>query len=543
MPSKTNPHAARASAMRGKPWRIGRKGPPIGEVMGPLSSASSLVDYGALDADPQSWFTTMQCADRGDTGRMIDVFNDAIDRDAHLRGVNGKRVQSLTGRPVIVRPPDGYENDHEAIQAAQLTRRIILSESRHFRSRIAHLMTGASYGYSVGKIRWSKNSDSMCIPHIEEVALNRFAYTREGLQIGFYDGPYRSSWKVCPLADYPDQFVVHMPLGGRSDYPWRRGPIRSCIIPSFCKRNGLKFLLTLAERFGMPMPYARVGAGIDDDDESEDNTVRTVRAALASLSRHWSMVVGRDVEIDTIPGSGETTGEAHKVIIDWAETTQSIAMLGQNLTTKVEGGSFAAAEAHRYVAGDIHLADSVELGETVTDQICEPIIRYNMPGAPVPVFEISTGQKQVPDLDDVEAGVFSPDERRRALGHDAQPDGKGADYRRPTTVQVPEKLEPEAEAVDVEIEEPVAGETIETEAPAADEATAKDPATGLNGAQVDALKQIVIDVSLGTLPKPTAEALILAAFPISKTQVDSILGPIVPATPAAPAPEPAPAPT
>lgn len=523
---------ARASASSEK-WRLGRTGPPIGEVMGPLSAASSLLEYGALNADPQEWFATMQRADRGDTGPMIDTFNDAIDRDAHLRGVNGKRVQSLTGRPVIVRPPDGYENDREALEAAQLGRRILLSESQHFRSRLAHLMTGASYGYSVGKLRWSVNWDSLCVPHIEEIALNRFAFTRDTLQIGFYDGPYRSSWQIVPLANYPDQFIVHMPLGGRSDYAWRRGPIRSCVIPSFIKRAGLKFLITLAERFGMPQPYAKVGGGIDDDDESEDNTVRKVKAALAGLSRHWSMVVGKDVEIHTIPGSGETSGDAHKIIIDWAEMTQSIAMLGQNLSTKVEGGSFAAAEAHRYVAGDIHLADSIELGETITGQLMEPIIRYNMPGAPVPVVEFSTGQKQAPDLKDVESGVFSPDERRRALGHDAQPDGQGADYRRPITVQVPDKIEPANDNA-IPIEAPTAGETIDPEAASTDEAVAKDPSTGLNGAQLAEAKQLMIDVQTGVLPKETAKALILASLPFSEVQVDAMLAPITPKPPVAP---------
>jgi phage gp29-like protein len=430
----------RGKRSKANPPRIGRKGPPIAEVLGPLSTAAQLVDYGALNAEPQEWFRTMERADRGDTGPQLDTFEDARLRDSHLDGVCAKRTQSMMSRPIVVRPPDGYEHDREALEAAQLNRRILLSESRGFRSRLVHLMAGTIYGYSAGPLRWTTNWDGLRVPHIEEAALNRFAFKRETLQIGFYAGPYRSSWEICPLADYPDCFIVHTPLGGRSGYAWRRGAERPCIIPSYLKRKGLRFWLVLAERFGMPQPYATIPEGLDDDDGSEDNTVRTVKNALKNLSANWSMVVSKGIEIGVIPGSGKVDSSTHKDLIDWAEMTESIAVLGQNLSTKVEGGSFAAAEAHRFVAADLHLADAVELGETLTQQLSEPITRYNMPGAPVPVVEISTGTKQVPERDDVIAGIFSDDERRRAMGHDAKPDGQGADYRRPVTVQVPEQI-------------------------------------------------------------------------------------------------------
>lgn len=416
--------------------RIGKNGPPVGEVMGPLSSYASLVEYRARDAKPQEWFQTIEAADRGDTGPQMDTFEDARLRDSHLDAVSAKRTQSMMARPIVVRPPEGYETDREALQAAQLGRRILLSESRAFRSGLVHLMAGTIYGYSVGGLRWTTNWDSMRVPHIEEIALNRFAFTREGLRIGFYDGPYRSAWKICPLSDYPDCFVVHTPLGGRSGQAWRRGAIRACIIPSFLKRKGLQFWLILGERFGMPQVYATLPEGVDDDDGNETNTARTVKNALKNLSANWSMVVSKGVELLSVPGSGDAKSGPHKELIDWAEMAESIAVLGQNLSTKVEGGSFAAAEAHRFVAADLHLADSIELGETITQQMMEPIIRYNMPGAPVPVVEISTGQKQVPERDDVLNGIFSDDERRRAMGHDAKPDGAGADYRRPVSVQV-----------------------------------------------------------------------------------------------------------
>ena len=219
--------------------------------------------------------------------------------------------------------------------------------------------------------------------------------------------------------------------------------MRSAIIPSFIKRNGLKFWMTLAERFGMPQPYAVIPEGEDDDDEDTDGLVAKTKDALANLGRIWSMVVSEGVEINSIEGAGNVNADVHEKLIQWANTAQSIGLLGQNLTTEVSGGSFAAAEAHRFVAGDLHLADATELAETITQQVVEPLVRYNWPGAPVPVLEISTAPRQTVQVEDVREGIFSPDERRRSMGYEAQTDDRGADYRPPVKVQVPPSFDPQ----------------------------------------------------------------------------------------------------
>src|SRR5690606_36013326 len=159
---------------------------------------------------------------------------------------------------------------------------------------------------------WTTNGDGEAVPHLQWAHCNRFAFTSGTREIGFYSGAYRSSTGIVPLSKYPDCFVAHIPMGGRSDYPWRRGPVRSCIIPSFIKRNGLQCWMTLAERFGMPQPYAIVPPGIDHDGESSDDTVAQVRAALKNLSRVWSMVVTEGVKIESIPGSGNVSADVHK---------------------------------------------------------------------------------------------------------------------------------------------------------------------------------------------------------------------------------------
>lgn len=436
-----SPSALR-SAWR-SPARIGQNGPIIADVMPPLAAHSSLVRFEALEPDPQKWFAAMSRADRGDTASMMDLFADARDRDSHLDGIARKRAQSLMGRPITFRPPEGFERDREALEVASSVRRILLNDARFiasaghalgFKSALTHLMSAPGDGYAVAPMTWRTNARGEIVPLLEWAHSNRFGFDPDSWRIGFYESAYRGG-KVCALSEYQDRFLVHIPMNGRSDYPWRRGAMRSCIVPSFLKRHGLRFWLVLTERFGMPQPYALVPPNLDKQIESSTaDTVGKVRQALQNLSRHWSAVFTEGVKIESIPGSGNVSGEAHKELINWAETTMSIAMLGQNLSTKVDGGSFAAAEAHRYVAGDLHLSDATELAETVTQQLCEPIVRYNWPGAPVPVCEISTGYKQPFKTEHVVAGICTPDEFRRSNGHEPLPDGQGAELRAPQQV-------------------------------------------------------------------------------------------------------------
>jgi len=522
--------AATTETPRRSRTRVSHPRPPVGTPVPDLDLRLRLVSHEAVNPDPQRWFRIMERADTGDTGPMIDMFSDARDRDQHLDGVARKRAQSMMGRPIAFRPPDGLESDKEALEIAVKVRQLLLFQSRSFRSMLTHLMQAPVDSYAVAPLEWTTTSDGLHVPHMLPPErgghANRYCFDRDTLKLSFYRDAYRIFSNVSPLDEYPDSFVAHTPIGGRSDYPWRRGAMRAAIIPSFIKRNGLKFWLTLAERFGMPIPYATVPLGEDHDDESTTDAIALAQTALDNLNRIFSMVVTEDIKVESIPGSqANITGEVHRELMNWASTVQSIGMLGQNLTTEVSGGSFAAAESHRYVAADLHLADATELSETVTQQIVEPVVRYNWPGAPVPVCEISVGSRQVFQVEDVREGIASVDERRRSLGHEALPDGAGAHAR--VQVQVPDAIESAPESPP-ESDAPTVGVVIE---PGAE---AKDPESALNGAQVEALKSIVLSVAAGELPRDSALALIEAAFPLSAATALKILGSVgqgfVPAT-------------
>lgn len=55
-------------------------------------------------------------------------------------------------------------------------------------------------------------------------------------------------------------------------------------------------------------------------------------------------------------------------------------------------------------------------------------------------------------------------------------------------------------------------------------ALVKDPTSALNGAQVASLQGIVQSVATRELPRESGIAMMLAAFPITSTQAEAIMG-------------------
>ncbi|MGE0400831.1 MAG: DUF935 family protein [Kofleriaceae bacterium] len=429
--------SAIATALR-LPKKPPSKSPTVAEGFVAPSSHEQLVQYLAESADHRNWFSAMRAADLGDTRNQTDLFLDAQVRDPRLRGLASKRVTAMMGRPIVFKPPPGFEHDKDALESAALVTRALLVESRGFRSKLQHLSSATVLGPTAIEKVWTQNANGEWIPHLVDRRshANRFGYHRDKLEIGFYRNG-RNGWDIVPLSEYPDSFVWHEPMAGLADYPWRRGAMRSCIVPSFIKRNGLKYWLTLAERFGMPQVYAKTPFGTDDDGENSSSTIGKIKASLASLGRYWYAVFGNDITIEKIEGSGEADAEVHSALIEWANLEMAIALLGQNLTTEVTGGSFAASETHRWVADDIFITDAVELAETITQQLAEPIIRFSRPGSPVPICEINTGRKQTFTVEDLVNGVCTQNELRHTKGHPAKPEGTGGDEYLPVGTQRP----------------------------------------------------------------------------------------------------------
>ncbi len=358
--------------------------------------------------DVQNLVSTLIESEQGNMSRLMPLYDDMRERDPRLDAVCRTRVLALTGKEWVLRPPLGLEQDASALEAVErMTRALSLLPS--LTQLIAQLMDGALRGYSVVEMEWGLR-DGLHVPvELYWRDPSRFAFDDQML---IHRSDTEDAWPGTPLTAFgPDRFIIHSPSGGRACYVTRRGALRPCLWPSMTKRYGLRWWLVAAERFGQPAPILKVPDG-------DDNLFDDAADMLRGLNEDWQAVITEGMELEQLPGSGNFTGELHHKMVDLANTEMAVAILGQNLSTEVQGGSYAAAKVHDAVRLDYLAADASELADTLRRDLLEPIMRYNWPGLPTPLWDFTLVQAETADVQEwhVLGGVVSINETREALG-------------------------------------------------------------------------------------------------------------------------------
>ncbi len=430
MPKKSAPKKAakrsRAPIVRAVP----RLGGPTGPIAG-LAANAPHKNYREThpllsSSGTREIVNAMGQALLGRMEKFQDLCDDMRDRDDRVDAVCRTRVLAPMGRPWSVKPPPGFENDAEAKQVAENVRLVIsqirTGEGGGWASCVAQLCDGILRGYSVNEIEWSVSKQGWHVPRALHWRHPRRFLIDEQLRLCKFDsGDPRDGIQLSAYG--PDKFVVHTPSAGRSSYITRRGVMLAMILPSLAKRTDVKLWLKGTERWGMPLPIIELPEGTGDNDE----IVTRAKAMLNALTANWNAVLWGGAKLAKFDGSGSVNPAIYRELADFCNTAIAVIGLGQNLTTEVQGGSYAAATAHNFVRADLFKADVGELDDTLLAQLVEPIVRYNWPGAPVPVYETSRRDQGEIKPEHLAARIVTIDEARAALGLPPLPDGKGSE--------------------------------------------------------------------------------------------------------------------
>jgi hypothetical protein len=526
--SKRTPKAAaRAADLPSKPTRSTIVRPPKSKYTRGLNEA--------IDADAGRVVSIYSEAETGRIARLIDLYKGTRVIDGRLNSVSNARVLSIVGRPIVWKAPRGFETDAEVVDsAAKLTR--LWDSQRRMTKVIGHLAHAVLEGPALGELHYEDDARTGWVTaRIEPVRSNRLMYVDEKPHF-LQDSNDRDG---IPLADAPEKWIFHQPGAGAADYPWRLGALRTRIIPSTIKRFTLRAWISLLERWGQP----QIAAFYDPDMNpggTGDDPATLITDALKIMGVDWRAAFPKGTEITPIPVS--VSDALHKTFIDAQNVEDAIAILGQNLTTEVTGGSFAATAAHRRVSHDILAADWAELAETITDDWAARVMHYNRPGVPVPYAEAVLTPKREIGVAEYQADLYSAQYTQTSNGHDAEP-GPIRFYSmgRPSAAPLagsqptgeappsaPSVSGPGASTADNPVGVvPVAAPVADAPAtlPGGEAAGAPKAAeAALNGAQVSSLMDIVKSVAAGEIPRATGIELITAAFPIDQTKAEKIMG-------------------
>jgi len=469
---------------------------------------------------PATLATVLLSAERGEIRDFVDLCDRMIQIDADVRVSYEARLAAVSGARHVVQPgtPTGDPaRDAYAAAAAQLVERQL--EGLDVPQRAHESLDAIGKGFAAHQIDWQWRDETWVAASLEWVHQRRFKWSRDWQLLLVDDGENYSAGE--PLDE--DLWIVHAPktIAG---YPGVTGVLRAVCWPYLFKRWGQQFWVQGAESFAWPFLFAKVPR----------NAPREVRAkaleGLEALSADHRAVVEDPAAfelIETTVKDGGTWRDLHNAMT--AEITKAV--LGMtDATTATRIGAYAAVETRAGMTVDSRIAmDERALASTWRSQLIERIVRLNahlfgglIPPIPHVRWQVASTRREVPQhlmqvatVNELRSSLDLPP---RAEGDRLFVDGASA------TPALPSVAPGEAKSATDEV--------VDEAAAAGDVA-----GLGLSGAQIKELKQLVIDVASGTLPREAALGIIAVAFPTVSAEAASKMLPPPSFTPAPPVQE------
>jgi phage gp29-like protein len=295
----------------------------------------------------------------------------AMGRDDRFPTLLAGRVRGMLGLPLLVSPPEGREGDPLAEQAAGWWRK---SFERVF--PIDHqalaLAQRIMFGVSLCQVTWESDGDGGLEPRVwnEEPASLYWDESR---------GRYVYNTRQGPMVIEPgDPRWLLFEQGERG---YLTGLVRQLGLLWLIREQAWFDYARWSERHGLPLLKALFPVQVAD--EEQDAFWEDVRA------------IGRDTSVLLPQGIGPN-GEGYDLqlleakdrgyggfadLLDLTGRTFAIAILGQNLTTEVDAGSFAAASVHESVKREVLQADESSFHLDLREQLILPASRLMWAGA------------------------------------------------------------------------------------------------------------------------------------------------------------------
>lgn len=303
---------------------------------------------------------------------------DAMTRDDRLEGILLQRTKALSSLPLNF--TDGV-NPKAAAAAKEVTANFKSWASAA--SLTEMLKWGVMLGVSFGQVLWEV-VDGLLTPKLK-VWHPMHAYWR-------WDT--RSWWMVAEggvieVKPGDGQWLVFTPYG--EERAWMMGGVRSLYVPWLLRQWALRDWGRWSEVYGSPI--RKVSTPIAAEESDKQRFLREVAQLGASSTIRLPTAADPTQKFDVELVEAASTGyDGFDKLLAKCESSMAITVLGQNLSTEVTGGSYAAASVHASIRNDILESDAQSLASCLYEQLLKPWAALNFgdpKAAPIPAWVTS----------------------------------------------------------------------------------------------------------------------------------------------------------
>lgn len=345
-------------------------------------------ELGKIGIDPARLGRTLRAADTGDTRAMYEVFS-YVEHDPHVMAVLGKRRRAVISRTLSITPQEVDEGSSQSAQdASDICNEVIFGSNgvegiANLHEWLYDLTDAIGRGFSLGEVSWVFDAELWRIrdirhwPQRDCVLGKPFAHEfdadQDEVRILTLSEPTRGE----PLPQW--QFVCHKHKA-RTDILARAALLRSVCWWVLFKTFAAKDWAIFSEMYGTPLRIGKYGHGTSKEDRA------ALREAIIDIGRDGGAILPDNCMIELL--DSKLAGQLPQPqLATFCNQEISKAILGNTLTTEVgsTGGNRALGEVHEGAEFDITEWDSTLIADTIRNQVCRPIVNFNLgPGFPVP---------------------------------------------------------------------------------------------------------------------------------------------------------------
>ena len=322
-------------------------------------------------------------ATSGYVGELIDVYVQMEASDARIQGMLSARRNAVSRTQSVVTSADDKN------EAANAARELVLSNIDHLKWNEFRrsLMDGRIYGVAIFENIWKRGAaGTLFIDRIKQVdhtlieqETTQFNLKGEGFgQIVLREDNLSS--KTIKLDDLPPYKLVKAYRTNRDGYHDLEGIMRSVARWYVIKTFLIRVWAQYAEVYGFPTPIVKVS---EDELKNQKSLIKKLLQSVG-VNRYGIFLKSMDYELHE--AAGTQNSDVFEKYLNFANTEAAIAILGQNLTSEVSGGSFAASETHFKVFEDLTSDDLEYTDEIIQEQIVNPLVRVNFPNLPADMY-------------------------------------------------------------------------------------------------------------------------------------------------------------
>ncbi|MEJ7728206.1 MAG: DUF935 family protein [Polyangiaceae bacterium] len=343
---------------------------------------------------PQAVSEILRDADAGYMYRLVDLANDARQKDCHLHSVLYTRETALNGLDWMVLPavkPGRKKPRRRDRKVAEWVEGALWGaeggdgEERSFADLVAHLNGANYYGHAVAETLLREQGGYLVPRAFNLVSPRRFVYDQATGRLMWWD---QVGAVAYPGVDFrgahPGKFLCHQPRVN-GDIACREGLVRPLMWVALFRNWDLKDWMALAELSWKPWRKGKYKNTASTED------INNLIAILEAMTASGIAVYNEDVEVD-VEWPKSAAASAHERLAAFLGAEMSKAVLGQTLTTESgERGARSLGEVHDEVRKDIREGDARAIAATIRRHLIAPLVRMNFgPDVAIPDFVFLT---------------------------------------------------------------------------------------------------------------------------------------------------------